>query len=821
MADNKQFDDTAPRAGSDASVDPFTELTKIMGFDPREPVEPRTNPVQAAAKAQPAAEPVDDFSIDLERELLGGFDEDLAPVEAIAEEETVKVEIAEDDDFEYDAEFDAAFEMDDETQVEAPAPVSRGYEPAPQPFLGSGAVTPIELAAHDTPAPRPVFDLAPAPMPAAAVEAAPELAADFDDEAFDDAFADEMDELDETFAVDEVVATEAEAEDAPYVAAVGSTQLDEPEIEELHFEEMTFEPQPVASMPSVQPSPRRAHADLDALADLSMLADVDLPPLPEAAVNFDELDLGGMDDAFDREIEQAVGAALDGAAVAAPADDAHDEFEIAAKAAPVAADPDFDSEIDWSELDDQAQAKPAQNTTHAGETPDSSNEAISTTLATMTDRNHNGYSQDAWRQPARAQNNRSAPEIDTTELYDQAYAVADDLDLPRVAYDEPAPARDDLDFEFDNLLNDMSRGAPARQPAASANHAQAGHGYQPSQRAYAEDYDDYQPRQPTARAPQAEDDYNSVFADNRAQRAAPETDLGDFEFDDFDYEDEDEPRQTAAYRQPQPKGRRSLVIAAVAGAVALLGGVGVMAMTWGGGNGAPAMIAADSTPFKVRPENPGGASVPNQNSTVYDTVSRTGSQQTSQERLVSGSEEPVDLPMPNDGDDEVAAVTKGEDRIEPTPVGANANDPLAVSPRKVRTMIVKPDGTLAPAPTPAAAPAPSAGDVTAAPVEAPEQITTGATQPAPETAVAAAPAPGGWSVQIASQPSEDGANKSLANMTKRYSSVIGGRSAYIVKGEVAGKGTYWRVRVAAPSRDEAINLCSDLKGAGGSCFVTR
>ena len=86
-----------------------------------------------------------------------------------------------------------------------------------------------------------------------------------------------------------------------------------------------------------------------------------------------------------------------------------------------------------------------------------------------------------------------------------------------------------------------------------------------------------------------------------------------------------------------------------------------------------------------------------------------------------------------------------------------------------------------------------------------------------QTAIAA----GAWSVQIASQPSAESAKSTYQDLAKRYANVIGGHGVNIVKADVAGKGTYWRVRVPAKSRDEAINLCNDYKSAGGNCFVSK
>jgi cell division protein FtsN len=82
-------------------------------------------------------------------------------------------------------------------------------------------------------------------------------------------------------------------------------------------------------------------------------------------------------------------------------------------------------------------------------------------------------------------------------------------------------------------------------------------------------------------------------------------------------------------------------------------------------------------------------------------------------------------------------------------------------------------------------------------------------------------APGSWSMQIASQPSVESAQSTYQDLARRYASVLEGRSVNIVKAEVAGKGTFYRVRVAANSRNEAISLCENYKAAGGNCFVSK
>lgn len=76
-------------------------------------------------------------------------------------------------------------------------------------------------------------------------------------------------------------------------------------------------------------------------------------------------------------------------------------------------------------------------------------------------------------------------------------------------------------------------------------------------------------------------------------------------------------------------------------------------------------------------------------------------------------------------------------------------------------------------------------------------------------------------MQIASQPTVEGAQSTYQDLARRYSNVLAGRSANIVKADVAGKGTFYRVRVMAQSRDDAIKLCTSYKAAGGNCFVSK
>ncbi|MGA1804413.1 SPOR domain-containing protein [Rhizobium sp. HT1-10] len=378
------------------------------------------------------------------------------------------------------------------------------------------------------------------------------------------------------------------------------------------------------------------------------------------------------------------------------------------------------------------------------------------------------------------------------------------------------------------------------------------------------------------------------------------------------------------------RSMRGLAIAAAA--VVVLGGGAYGMYRWVAHSGSPLsfasgeprVITADKDPIKVVPADPGGKVVPNQDKAVYDRVAGAANQPPKQKELVTSDEQPVDVvqktlipenSLPDDSEGSLEAANQS------TPVGetedprllpgqgnaapVNGQDNSAVAPRRVRTMIVKPDGSLvareeAPpvddnvttstataTPTPAAntqvasasdsdgpsaesapirtvkttqlantppalaaatpaADAPLAATTDTAPIPTVRPTRPNSTTPPPAAQVAAKPpvatqptqvasanpatppvkAPaavstGGYVMQIASLPSEDEAKRSQANMSAKYASVLGGRPMEVRKVDIAGKGTYYRVRVAAGSKDDAAALCTKFRAAGGTCLISK
>lgn len=497
--------------------------------------------------------------------------------------------------------------------------------------------------------------------------------------------------------------------------------------------------------------------------------------------------------------------------------------------------------------------------------------------------------------------------ISESEEHVEAIADLNVPDLPvEQPEEEPAYASEydiDIDAELAALLvNPTSQTAPAPRHQEAAAPASVAAGNFPEQ-----------PRQTSGSAyPDLDDFERALEEDFRRSLVAPlpandhDSDLNGYE-NDLDQ------------RSPRSASRTWLLPIAVVG-VLVVAGAGAYTMLGSGPSrmmgGEPVVIAADTDPVKVVPENPGGKTVPNQDKAVYDRVAGAASETPKQEALISSEEQPVDVvqktlmpeSLPLEGENDIDPTDTGETqdaRLLPDQgqqvASTGGQDPLTVTPRRVKTMIVRPDGKLVeqevPAPalaaahtgkmpaasvkspelaqpvTPAAAiaaSAPAAGTVaeiipasapmtaatmapldTSAPaavakapvpkvrpsqqpvnvvasvsdqgnVRAPAaQVQPVSATPAAANAQVASVGEGGYVIQIASLPSQADAQRSYQNLSSKFGNVIGGRGVDIKAAEIAGKGTFYRVRIPAGSKTEAVALCEKYRGVGGTCLVAR
>jgi|SRR5579875_24641 hypothetical protein len=276
-----------------------------------------------------------------------------------------------------------------------------------------------------------------------------------------------------------------------------------------------------------------------------------------------------------------------------------------------------------------------------------------------------------------------------------------------------------------------------------------------------------------------------------------------------------------------------------------------------------ATIKAADGPAKIHPDTVASAEVPERDASVLGGVP-----QQPPVAAINSAEQPNDLSVQADAalqpqglaSSAGGAVPGGAAGVPVPPPPAQAqqapSDSIAalIEPKKVKTVSVRPDGTLLPndsPPRPAAAVA--APPHAAAPAKAvtPKSTARVATTPKPainqnggaqaaRTAAAAkarpvqvadnqapageaapAAAPGSFSVQLAAPATEQEARETQARLMKKFGAELAGFHPSIHKAEVGGKPVY-RVRVSGlSSRDEATALCQKLQSSGGSCFVAK
>ena len=211
-----------------------------------------------------------------------------------------------------------------------------------------------------------------------------------------------------------------------------------------------------------------------------------------------------------------------------------------------------------------------------------------------------------------------------------------------------------------------------------------------------------------------------------------------------------------------------------------------------GGRGLePLVVQAPATPSRVKPENAGGLTVPNQDKEVFNRL------------------------QPN-------TVPSQPEKLLPTP----ANPKL-------------PAGGILPTP---AAPKPPDSEVagkTPTPLQAatPAAVTTGAPTPAP-TVTETKPATqsesgpsiaslidnmsgpvGGWRVQVASVKNEDVAKSTWARLQSAHGDVMASLRMQAVRVDLGDKGVWYRVQAGPLDEKQAQSVCSTLKTRKADCVL--
>jgi hypothetical protein len=145
------------------------------------------------------------------------------------------------------------------------------------------------------------------------------------------------------------------------------------------------------------------------------------------------------------------------------------------------------------------------------------------------------------------------------------------------------------------------------------------------------------------------------------------------------------------------KSKKGLLAASVALGIAVIGGAAVWGVTGSSSdNGEAPVLVANTDPVKEAPEDPGGKVIPHQNKEVYDRIDGTQSDE-GPGNLMPATEKP--LAMTSDGKSpRVISLSGGETSVPQASDGNIATSSQGqnsiAAPKKVRTVIVRPDGTI-------------------------------------------------------------------------------------------------------------------------------
>lgn len=323
---------------------------------------------------------------------------------------------------------------------------------------------------------------------------------------------------------------------------------------------------------------------------------------------------------------------------------------------------------------------------------------------------------------------------------------------------------------------------------------------------------------------------DSYQADDRYRVALPS---GDNEGDGYYADDGHLPPQ-GDERPVADKRRGGIVtIAAVLGlaVIGTAGAFGYRAFTSGSGTpSSPPIIKADPAPAKTVPPAPAPAPAADAQSKPFQE--RIGSTDTAT-RTSPREEQPVALPVPP-----APRMTAPQPSVTAPQPSAQAMSPMvppmpspasANEPKRVKTILIRPDNSGADSGATASAPAaptraPAAKQQSgAAPMSiGPQPDPSSRTKVATRTPAAAA-AGGSYVVQVSAQRTEAEAQSSYRALQQKHPSVLGGREASIRRVDLGDKGgVFYRAQVGSfATSEQATAFCDNLKAAGGQCIVQR
>ncbi|MEM9669490.1 MAG: SPOR domain-containing protein [Pseudomonadota bacterium] len=209
------------------------------------------------------------------------------------------------------------------------------------------------------------------------------------------------------------------------------------------------------------------------------------------------------------------------------------------------------------------------------------------------------------------------------------------------------------------------------------------------------------------------------------------------------------------------------------------------------------VIMAESTPYKSRPDDPGGTILPDLDRLIYDQLD--GSERAQADQLLQGGP-PIELRLGQETEiDEVTGIPRAA--IQQLEEYDAKNGGKAVTSEAL------------PEPTEPAKPAiPGVDEIIAAKVE---------NAPPKPASPAFRFSPGGrFLVQIGALRSQAAADTAWNEISSAEAQLFQGATKRIQRADLGAKGIFYRVRAGAfENRADAAQFCDALKGRGRACIV--
>ncbi|MBR1825687.1 MAG: SPOR domain-containing protein [Alphaproteobacteria bacterium] len=259
-------------------------------------------------------------------------------------------------------------------------------------------------------------------------------------------------------------------------------------------------------------------------------------------------------------------------------------------------------------------------------------------------------------------------------------------------------------------------------------------------------------------------------------------------------------------------------------------------------------IRRSETAAKVKPENPGGMDIPNQDKDVYSIVEKKETDNTVVENLLPTPEEPkvpdivpevtVDTESLDEAVEKVADGAETEVPSKPQDLLADATEAVDNTAQKVadvaentisetEALAQKAEEEAKAAAEKAKAEAKAAEEKARAEAKAAEEKAKAEAKTAADKAkaeaenvVAKSVAGGKWQVQFVASKNKDAVEKTWGDLTKKYS-MLQAYAHEVQRADLGSLGVVYRLRAGNfATRDEAAKVCAALKAKGmNDCIV--